>query len=204
MAGLPDKQSGAFVQNLDGTWSMRTVDAADGATQGLQRAPFGELAVAQPTPRIALSFPYALNPDKVNLGVTGSGTTTQADSMAVLSTTAATNSSAELLSHDTIRYIPGQGVSARFTALFTEGVAGSEQYIGIGTGEDGYFVGIDGADGLAILHRIDGADTWHPRSEFNDPLDGTGNSGIDLDITKGNVFKIDYQWLGFGTINFYR
>lgn len=47
------------------------------------------------------------------------------------------------------------------------------------------------------------ADTWIPQSEWNgDPLDGTGNSGVILDKTKGNVFQIDIQYLGFGGIVF--
>ena len=40
-----------------------------------------------------------------------------------------------------------------------------------------------------------------------DTLDGSGKeknpSAITLDPTKGNVFQIKYQWLGFGTIKFF-
>ena len=36
-----------------------------------------------------------------------------------------------------------------------------------------------------------------------DVMDGTGPSGITLDQTKGNVYEIRYQWLGFGIIEFY-
>lgn len=36
-----------------------------------------------------------------------------------------------------------------------------------------------------------------------DPLDGTGPSGMVLDPTKGNVFAITYQYLGFGEIIFW-
>ena len=42
-----------------------------------------------------------------------------------------------------------------------------------------------------------------PQNEWNgDKLDGTGQSGFVMDPTKGNVFQIDIQYLGFGTINF--
>jgi hypothetical protein len=42
-----------------------------------------------------------------------------------------------------------------------------------------------------------------PQSEWNgDKLDGTGGSGFTIDPTKGNVFQIGIQYLGFGTINF--
>ena len=37
----------------------------------------------------------------------------------------------------------------------------------------------------------------------SDKFDGTGSSGVTLDPTKGNVYQIRYQWLGFGLISFY-
>lgn len=47
------------------------------------------------------------------------------------------------------------------------------------------------------------ADTWYPQTEWNgDKLDGTGASGATIDPTKGNVFQIGIQYLGFGTISF--
>ncbi len=46
-------------------------------------------------------------------------------------------------------------------------------------------------------------DTWTPQSSWNvDPLDGTGPSGFTLDPQKGNVYQIDIQYLGFGTVSF--
>ena len=46
-------------------------------------------------------------------------------------------------------------------------------------------------------------DTWIAQSSWNgDKLDGTGPSGITLDPTKGNVYQIDIQYLGFGSISF--
>lgn len=46
-------------------------------------------------------------------------------------------------------------------------------------------------------------DTWIPQASWNgDKLDGTGPSGITLDPTKGNVFQIGMQYLGFGVVTF--
>jgi len=46
-------------------------------------------------------------------------------------------------------------------------------------------------------------DTWIPQASWNgDKLDGTGPSGVTLDPTKGNVFQIGIQYLGFGAITF--
>lgn len=48
-----------------------------------------------------------------------------------------------------------------------------------------------------------GTDTWITQSSWNgDPLDGTGPSGATLDPSKGNVFQIGIQYLGFGSITF--
>lgn len=48
-------------------------------------------------------------------------------------------------------------------------------------------------------------ETWIPQASWNglDIFDGNGLTGVTLDPTKGNVFQIDYQWLGFGGIAFY-
>lgn len=47
-------------------------------------------------------------------------------------------------------------------------------------------------------------DTWIPQASWNgaDILDGNGASGITLDPSKGNVFQIGIQYLGFGAVAF--
>lgn len=45
--------------------------------------------------------------------------------------------------------------------------------------------------------------TWIPQSQWNvDHCDGTGPSGFNLDPTKGNVFEIKSQYLGYGQVYF--
>jgi hypothetical protein len=39
-----------------------------------------------------------------------------------------------------------------------------------------------------------------PRSQWFDPLDGTGPSGYNLDLTKMQMWFIDYSWYGAGTV----
>ena len=42
-----------------------------------------------------------------------------------------------------------------------------------------------------------------PQSQFNiDKLDGTGPSGLNLDLAKMQMFYIDYSWYGAGTIRY--
>ena len=270
------------------------------------KSAFGEALVSQVTPLVNLSFRYNVNQDRVDYFDNKSGSVTQANAMAVIATGAATNSSGEIRSKDQLRYVPGLGASARFTAVFTTGVAGSSQGAGIGNSANGFYFGYDGAT-FGILHRKNGSpeirtltvsaksstaenititldgdstgdvvpvtngadatvtaneiaaydysdvgrgwkaqavgntvifisynstprtgtyslssastavgtfaqtvagvaptDTWIPQSDWNgrDKFDGSGNTGVQLDPTKGNVYKITYQWLGFGRITF--
>jgi hypothetical protein len=57
------------------------------------------------------------------------------------------------------------------------------------------------------MSRVNSVDTWIPQESWNgDVMDGTGSSsnpsGQLLDPTKGNVFQISFQWLGFGRIEY--
>ena len=48
-----------------------------------------------------------------------------------------------------------------------------------------------------------GQETFIPSNSFNlDRLDGLGPSGMVLDPQKGNVYQIEYQYLGFGNARF--
>ena len=65
--------------------------------------------------------------------------------------------------------------------------------------------GTTGATGT-VSRTITGVattETFIPQASWNvDRLDGTGPSGIVLDPTKGNVYEIGIQYLGFGTLGF--
>ena len=46
-------------------------------------------------------------------------------------------------------------------------------------------------------------DSWTNQSDWSvDKMDGTGPSGMTLDKTKGNVYQVCYQWLGYGLISY--
>jgi hypothetical protein len=45
-------------------------------------------------------------------------------------------------------------------------------------------------------------DTKVPQSQWFDPLDGTGSSGYTLDLTKNQMWFIDYSWYGAGVARF--
>ncbi len=173
-----------------------------GITQPLNTTAFGELTTATKSPRIQLQFAYNINRDEVSISVTGSATVYQSQPFAVCSATA-TNTSATLISKNNLHYRTGQGGVAFFTAIYTPGTFSCTQLVGLGNTTDGLFFGYN-ATIFSILRRDNGVDNWIPQSSWNiDPLNGSGSSLMSLDPTRGNVYKIQYQWLGFGAINFF-
>lgn len=160
-----------------------------------QNTAFGELAVAEMTPITGWTFAYNVNTDMVTKTTTGTGAITASSGRAVLSSSAAINSSAMIASNLPLRYITGQGGLARFTAVFTQGVPGNTQLIGIGDASDGLFFGFDGAY-FGILRRSAGVDNWVYEEAWEPGYDW------GFDPTKGNVYQIRFQWLGYGEIQF--
>ncbi len=197
---LVGKTSGGAYENV-------AIEPVSNALQiEIPRGAFGEVEVVQPTPVVQADFIYNVNADMVDSTVTGSGTVTQASAMVVLQTTAATSSSAKVETKRYLKYRPGQGCHVRGTALFTTGVAGSEQLFGAGDDVDGLFFGFNGTS-FGIMTRNNSVDTWVAQASWNgDKMDGAGGStnptGQTLDPTKGNVYQVNFQWLGFGYIEF--
>lgn len=154
---------------------------------------FNQRKVTQEYPVQGLTFQYGINTDIVSK-TEDAGTVTQANSSAVLQTTTSTTGSAVLQSRASVRYTPGQGVRMRFTAVFSECKASSNQEVGVGDASNGLFFGCVGAR-FGIIHRNAGVETFVPYEEWN-------GFKPTFDKTKGNVYSIAYQWLGYGVIRF--
>ena len=112
-----------------------------------------------------------------------------------------------------VRYRAGMGTVARFTPVYTAGVASNVQYFGIGTISnnalyDGFYIGYNGT-AFGIAYYNSGTLNWTPRTDASisswngDKCDGTGPSGFNWDPTKGTPVMIKYPFLGFGDIFFY-
>lgn len=118
---------------------------------------FGDLSTAEQSPILQVRWPYGSTPSTQE-GISAqnnAGTVTIADDLISVSSGASADSSALYLTNRVLRYNPGQGSLCRFTGLFTDGVAGNEQIIGVGSPSDGLFFGYDGPD-FGILRRKGG------------------------------------------------
>lgn len=157
-------------------------DAKDVAVVGPTTA-FGEVSIAELTPLVQLQYPYTVNPRLSTALTAGSGTATVTDSLLVVSTGTTTASDVLCRSVPNVKYHPGQGTLARWTALFENTpVAGTESVAGLGNEEDGLFFGYNGAD-FGILHRFGGAVEHQTLSITN----GADISGGTITITLDGV-----------------
>lgn len=165
-----------------------------------QESALGQILTVTPQSIAQLQFTYNLLPDLVDIESTGSTTAFPQNGMAILN---ASNAGSVTLSSKARTNVPqGQGASCTFAAFYGNGDPGTNQIVGMGNDANGFFFGVVNST-FCILWRNNSVDTVIPQSNWNvDPMDGTGPSGIVLDYTKGNVFKIQSQ-LDFGNINFF-
>ncbi|KKK80766.1 hypothetical protein LCGC14_2820220, partial [marine sediment metagenome] len=117
-------------------------------------------------------------------------------------------STARLEAKQHAKYRAGFGGVLRCTGKFTAPVAGTEQYIGFAdevgssaTFKNGYMIGYEG-ETFGIHRFSNDTKISVAQSSWDDPLDGTGASGMTLDKTKINVWFIEFQFLGAGVIRF--
>lgn len=210
LTGLTGRTGATGLTGLTGTTGATGATGLTGVFKVSQLSAFNELLMVQPTPVVQLQFPYTnINTDYITtslsggLSQSGAGNLTQTESMAVLSTNGGNGAAAVLASKARLHYQAGQGAVGVFSAIFDTGIAGNRQYIGVGNAQDGFFFGYTGTN-FGILHRNNSVDTWIPQTSWNeDKLDGSASSAFMLTGQYGNVYKIQYQWLGFGAIKFY-
>lgn len=104
-------------------------------------------------------------------------------------------------------YLPGTSNFVNMTiACGDTGKAGNARRWGAFDDKDGVFFELFNTSICAVIRSsVSGAvvETKVTQANWNvDKLDGTGISGFNLDITKINVWWIDYQWLGAGRVRF--
>ncbi len=176
----------------------------DGSMEvNLSKTAFGHLVSEQLFPLVQNDYTFQINSETSGTTTTGSGTVTQSGNMAVVASGAATSSSATLISDKSVKYRPGQGIRVIVTPIFGSPASGNTQIIGVGNSDDGLFFGYNGTS-FGIMRRYNGSDNWTPQTSWNvDKMDGTGISGQILNPQLGNVYMIQFQWLGFGMITFH-
>jgi hypothetical protein len=162
---------------------------------------------SEPTAIFDTQFQYGLQPLLWQSVVTGGASAAaQANAASVLLTVSTNGDSIARQSHQYIRYQPGKGQLILMTGVMGIIKANTRQRIGYFDAQNGLFFEQDGTN-LRVVQRTftsgSAVDTAVNQSAWNlDKMDGTGSSGITLNMADAQLFVIDLQWLGVGRVRF--
>ena len=177
---------------------------------------FGRLRVSQPYTMFDSQHRYADN----NLWATstatgGAAVFNPAQGLMDLSVTTASGSQVLRETVRTFAYQPGKSLQVMTTFVMSPPKTGLSQRIGYFNVGNGFFVELnDNLASLCFVERsgVSGSVTNTRVSQSGgvygagdtgwnvDKMDGTGPSGITLDITKAQILWMDIEWLGVGTV----
>ena len=165
---------------------------------------FGRQRVSNPVGVHASQLQYDLDRiiwEDVITDNSGSATVThQADRSSAFLTVGA-NDTIVRQSRKYYRYQPGKSQKVAVTSVPGYEAAGITKRFGHFDDDNGIFFEMNGADLFAVTRsNVTGTavDTQYPRTQWLDPLDGTGASGFNLNLSKSQIFWLDLEWLGVG------
>jgi hypothetical protein len=182
--------------------SMETIPVSLGGTNV---DAFGRLRVSNPLTLFDSSHRYADNNLWAN-SITGTAAATFSAAEGLVNMTVGSASGDQII-RETIKvfsYQPGKSLLVMNTFVFGEAKANLRQragYYGAANGiyfeREGsvnYMVERSSVTGSVVNTRVAQAD-WN-----QDPMDGTGPSGLTLDSSKAQILYMDVEWLGLGTV----
>jgi hypothetical protein len=165
---------------------------------------FGQLITVSRTMVIDLKSVFGTSALRDTVTTAGTGSVTNAiGNPEFLLSTVAGGDSAVLQSAERGRYVAGYaaqcGVAVRIPAAMTGNQSARWGYY---DGANGFFYAYT-ASGMSVGVTRNSVDTIIPQSSWNvDQMNGSGPSGRMLDMTRGNIFRIDFSWYGFGAVAF--
>lgn len=166
---------------------------------------FNRLRVSVPEYVFDAQMTNGLQPLVFDQLVTGSGASIAHDmtNRCALLTFASTPSGRAIMqSFEYFRYQPGRSQLIFVTFNLTEAVPNCLKFAGYSDGTNGIELQQDGTTvQLALLSDTDNGDQIVPQSSWNlDKLNGSGASGLTLDLTKTQILVIELQALYVGRV----
>jgi hypothetical protein len=171
---------------------------------------FSRLRVSSPDTLFSVQNQYNSAPAQMESFASGTGVlpTHNANTrMIALSCTAGTGVSA-FQSYQYSPYAPGKSQFIAITGVFGTGVAATTVDVGYFDSSNGLIFRQNGATNLQFIQRTSTSGSVSDanivaQSAWNlDKFDGTGASGLTLDVTKTFILVIDLQFLGMGRVRF--
>jgi len=114
---------------------------------------------------------------------------------------------ARVTSKEYFTYHPGKSQLIIMTGVLGDQQTNTVKRIGYFDANDGIYFVQDGANGLGVGIRTSTSgspqDTIIYQADWNaDKMDGTGKSGLSVNVANAQIFLMDFQWLGVGTVRF--
>jgi hypothetical protein len=166
---------------------------------------FGRLRVSNPLTLFDSSHRYADNNLWVN-SITGTAAATFSADEGLINLTVGSASGDQII-RETIKvfsYQPGKSLLVMSTFVLGTAKAGLRQRVGYYGAANGIYFERDGTINYMVERSsVTGApiNTRVAQADWNqDPLDGTGPSGLTLDSSKAQILYMDVEWLGLGTV----
>lgn len=167
---------------------------------------FGRLRIAQPYTLFDSQNRYQKDPQFSEELTTGGTATYVANESSVdLAVTTSSGSKTVRQSYRVFPYQPGKSLMVLATFVMNEGKENLRQRVGYFNTDNGVFFQVNGTTKSFVLRTNTSGTPSDARTvnqaDWNgDKLDGTGASGITLDITKAQILYMDFEWLGVGSV----
>ena len=180
------------------------ISFADGA--GLDA--FGRLRVSNPQGLFDSQFTYNLQPLLYEQITAQSGATiahdaTNRNALMTFASTP-TGGSAYMQTFEYFRYQPGKSQLPVMTFNFIEATANCLKFVRYGDSNNGFSFENNGTTNRFVIYSDTGVgDQIANQADWNvDKLDGTGTSGVTLNIAMAQIFFVDLQALYTGRVRF--
>ena len=166
---------------------------------------FGRLRVSTPFTLFDSSHRFADNNLWSTSTATGGAATFNTNQGLVdLAVTAASGSEVIRETTKVFSYQPGKSLLVLSTFVMSPAKTNLRQRVGYYGAANGYYLEQDGTT-VSFVERssVSGSlvNTPVAQASWNvDPMNGTGPSGITLDLTKAQILFMDLEWLGVGTV----
>lgn len=208
-SGYADYGSGIVVTTASGrpievTSSSSGVVNVQGGGTGSDA--FGRLRTANAFTLFDSSHRYKDNGLWSTTSGTG-GTTTFNANAGLVELAVTTTSGSEVVRESTkvFPYQPGKSLLVMSTFVMEPGKAGLRQRVGYYGASNGIYLEKNGVNSPAFVERnsVTGSVTETSVAQTNwnqDKLDGTGPSGLTIDLAKAQILWMDIEWLGLGTV----
>jgi hypothetical protein len=167
---------------------------------------FGRLRTSAPYTLFDSQNRYAIDNQFDTSTATGGSTTYLADEASVqLEVTTSSGSEVVRQTYRCMPYQPGKGLLCLATFVMNTAKTGLRQRVGYFGTQNGVFIQqADSTVSFVLRSYISGsvsdARTVNQADWNGDKLNGTGDSGYTLDLTKAQILWMDFEWLGVGSV----